>query len=616
MRFANTRRARWSQPVGAASWSEAAASWPSAIPGWRWRSPAVKSVIAIRLLRHLVDHLDVRRATAERVTDPSRTWAVMPGRFTTAQAAPLAGLHGVYAEREFQRIYPRNGLARSLLGTVRDGVGLGGVEQFMDSVLAGRAGRQVVARDYRGREIPGRVLTVQPAAPGRDIVLTIDQDLQAIAAEVLRQAIDSTRARGGDVVITDPTTGEILAMTSVVDDTVSSLSAIHTPSEPGSTIKPFTSAALLGHGVATLDDSVDTGDGRWQVGGRTITDTNSSGWLTLREVLKQSSNVGIAKFADRLTHAQQYRNLVNFGFGTPTGIGLPGEAGGILRPPERWSGTSRHSLAFGYELAATPLQVAMAFGALANGGWLMEPLLVKEVHDIEGRPVRFGQPRVVRRAVRGRVPEMLSPALVEVVESGTGTGAHMSTVLVAGKSGTARAFSVGAGYETGSYHASFGAYFPAEAPQLLIFVRLDRPQGQYFGGATAAPVTKAAMESLLSARQSPIDQNALAQAWRRPGRSFRGSIEARGEPVVRFAARGSDPDIALPSQEVTIRTDRPVTMTVPDLKGSPMRVALRRLHKMGLRIRVEGAGGVRSTVPGPGGEVWAGDTVLVVGHQR
>ena len=175
-------------------------------------------------------------------------------------------------------------------------------------------------------------------------MLTIDQDLQAIAEEMLAMAIDSTGARGGDLVITDPDTGEILAMTSMVEGAESTLSAVNTTYEPGSTIKPFTTAALLRHGLASLNDSVDTGVGSWNVNGRRITDIGGGGgWMTLHEIVRQSSNVGIAMFAGLMTEGQQYTNLRDFGFGTPTGIALPSEASGTLRRPEHWSGLSGQS---------------------------------------------------------------------------------------------------------------------------------------------------------------------------------------------------------------------------------------------------------------------------------
>lgn len=578
----------------------------------------------------LVENLGVRSGTARSVSDAEHSWRVVPGRYSMTQVSRLRGVRGVHVEGELRRLYPRDGLASGLLGTVRDGIGTGGIEQAMDSMLTGQAGRETVARDGRGAEIPGQVVSVQEPVAGHDVVLTIDMDLQAIAEDVLSGAVDSAGARGGDLVVTDPVTGEILAMASVRRGAEAVLSAVTTTYEPGSTVKPFTASALLGHGLAALTDSVDTGQGAWQVAGREITDVHGGGWMTLHEVIQQSSNVGIAKFGERLSRGQQYTSLRDFGFGTPTGVLLPGEAAGLLRRPEQWSGQSSHSLSFGYELAVTPLQMAMAFGALANGGLLMEPRLIKEVREPGGRPVRFGRPRVVRRVVAPWVAETLTRVLVDVVENGTGTRARMSSFLVAGKSGTARAVGAGGGYEPGAYHSSFGAYFPADDPQLLFFVKLDRPKGEYYGGATAAPVTRTALESLLSARQSPIDRRALARVQRHyippppttPLVRFAvaavdGGAGASPFRMAASASGGSGPATRYAVAEGGVRAAEvapPPSMTVPRLDGASMRVAVRRLHKMGLRVRLEGSGVVAEVVPGAGAAVLAGDTVRVRGR--
>lgn len=562
----------------------------------------------------LVEHLGVRTATARRVSGGTDTWNVVPGRYSMTQVEGLRGLKGVYVEDEPSRLYPRDGLARGLLGVVQDGVGMGGIEQSMDSVLAGQTGREIVVRDSRGREVPGQVVVVQPPVAGRDVVLTIDQDLQAIAEEMLSAAIDSTGARGGDLVITDPVTGEILALTSVVDGSNAALSAVNTTYEPGSTIKPFTAAALLRHRVAELSDSVDTEDGSWWIHGRTISDIGGGGWLTLRDVIRESSNVGMAKFAGLMSRGQQYTTLRDFGFGTPTGVPLPGEASGVLRRPEQWSLLSNHSLSYGYELAVTPLQMAMAFGALANDGLLMEPILIREVRDHDGTPVRYGRPRPVRHAVPPPVTEALTPVLVNVVEEGTGTRARMSSFRLAGKSGTTRAIGAGGRYEhkQGAYYASFGASFPADDPQLLVFVRLDRPQGDYYGGQTAAPVARATIESLLAARQAPIDRGALALAARHV------PPPSSPAPLVRFAAAIGDatPDPWPAAADPQSRGAGSARMTVPLLEGASIRVALRRLHKLGLRVRLEGGGVVRATVPGAGAGIVPGDTVRVLAREH
>ncbi len=558
----------------------------------------------------LEENLGLRPDVARDVSVDTRSWRVVRGRYSMTQVERLRGLRGVHVQGEMRRLYPRENLARGLLGVVQDGVGTGGIEQTMDSVLAGRAGREIVERDNSGRQIPGQVITVQEPVAGRDVVLTIDEDLQALAEELLAMSVDSTGARGGDLVITDPRTGEILAIASLAEGSNNSLSAINAPYEPGSTIKPFTAAALLRHGVASLADSVDTGTGSWDVGTRQINDIYGGGWLTLYQVVQRSSNIGIAKFAERLTEGQQYTNLRDFGFGTRTGVMLPGEAAGILRRPEHWSALSGQSLAFGYELSVTSLQMAMAFGALANDGRLMEPRLIREVRDRDGRSVRFDRPRTVRRAVPPGVTEALKPVLVDVVEQGTGTRARMASFLIAGKSGTARAMGRDGRYEGNAYFASFGAFFPADDPQLLLFAKLDRPSGEYYGGAVAAPLTRAMLEGLLPTRRIPVDRGVLALA-RRPV-----PVEpAMGEPLVRFAAATSTLEPLAPGPSADLPDPRRGSMALPDLGGAPIRVALRRLHRMGLRVWLDGGGSVLMTVPAAGTGVAPGDTVRVLGRE-
>ncbi len=564
----------------------------------------------------LETHLGASLSPFPSAPGAERRWHFLPGRYSFTEVAPLRGLRGVHIESELRRLYPGGALARGVLGVVIDGAGAGGIEQSMDSVLAGRSGREVVARDNEGRQIPGDAVTLMPPTAGLDVVLTIDQDLQAISEDALADALAATGARAGDLVITDPRTGEILAMISVDDTGRSTLSAVHTPFEPGSTIKPFTTAALLRHDLAALTDSVDTQQGRWRVNGRTITDVTASGWMTLHEVVRESSNIGIARFAERLSAGQQYTALRDFGFGTETGVGLPGEVSGTLRLPGKWSATSAHSLAYGYEIAVTPLQMALAYGALANGGLLMEPRIVREIRNEYGEPRHYGRARVIRQVVPQWVTEKLTPVLVDVVDRGTGTRARLSSFQVAGKSGTARATGSDNGYEEGAYYASFGAYFPADDPQLLFFVRLDRPDSAYYGGETAAPVTRSTLQNLLSATRIPVDRGKLARARRdRP-------VFPPVQPLVRFAST----DLAEPGGGVVpiswsslpARLEIPADaseqpLILPDLEGVPMRVALRRLHKMGLRVRAEGGGRVAAVFPGEGVEVAAGDTVRVVG---
>jgi len=590
----------------------------------------------------LVETLGLDEAIIRAATTSSRPWRVLPSTFPPSVRGALDSIRGVYLEPEHRRFYPQGDLARGLLGVVRDDGAFGGIEQTHDAILQGAAGQAVVARDPTGKAIPGESVLVERPQQGGQVVLTLDVDLQAIGQQALTEAILETEARGGDLLITDPGTGDVLAMVSIRDESSNALSAINTPYEPGSTLKPLTVAGLLQHDLMSLDDLVDTESGSWTVAGRTINDVGDEhGIMTLARALQISSSVGIAKAAQAMSPAVQYQNLRDFGFGAPTGISLPGEATGTLRRPERWSGQSAASLAYGYEISVTPLQMAMAYGALANGGLLMEPRLVKELRDSNGKVTASFQPRMVRRAVSVGVASEVADLLVDAVEVGTGTRARMATFEVAGKSGTSRAYSDSIGaYQAGDYFASFVGFFPADDPQLVVMVKLDRPQGTYYGGSVAAPVTRTTMEAVLAARQTPIDRRALLAVTR--GRELeaspRGTTDVFGSLSLRFAAlqlsqtsrivpmqdlaTGAVPgstwrETALDSEDgpeggaETASSLSGAFVEVPDVLGLPARAAVRRLHEAGFRVEWDGSGVVRSVVPRPGSILTPGDTVRV-----
>jgi cell division protein FtsI (penicillin-binding protein 3) len=577
---------------------------------------------AMRVLQAV---LDLPGQDARRLTDPDRRWTVVAGRYSPVVREALAGLRGIYLERELERFYPYGALARGVLGTVLDGTGLGGIEQRFEGVLRGMPGREVAARDHEGSEISGEVVRMAEPVAGGMVRLTLDMDLQEIAHQALTEALEETGARGGDLLVTDPSTGEVLALVSVMDGQPAALSAINAPYEPGSTLKPFTVAGLLSRGLATLEDSVATAKGTWTVAGRTVSDTHVSPDMTLGDALRVSSNVGVSKAAQAFSAGEQYENLRDFGFGVETGVDLPGEVGGILHRPDRWSRQSSVSLSIGYEIGVTPLQMVLAYGALANGGVLMQPRIVSEVSDAGGVVLDRPRPKAVRRVIPETVALALSTVLESVVEDGTATSARLETFRVAGKTGTSRVNS-GGSYIAGRYYASFVGFFPVDDPQLVVFVKLDSPQSSYYGGTTAAPVMRAMMEGALAARQTPLDRSALMRSLRRsprtPGQGVSG--QPNSTPV-RFANLASPVGInsGLGSAELDAgplpATVDPVAgqvpseggVSMPDVSGLPARIAVRRLHALGFRVRWEGSGAVMGTVPAAGSRLVPGDTIAV-----
>lgn len=560
----------------------------------------------------------VSAAKRKAAVDRSNRWVTIPGRHGESVRDAFGDIRGVHFQPVLQRFYPHAGLAAHLLGAVGyDGEALSGMELEFDSVLAGRPGSATVRRDSRGRPIPGMMLRTAEPVSGNDLLLTIDHALQQITDDALREALETTGATGGEIVLTDPHTGEVLAAASYKRrEPAANWSALTVPYEPGSTLKPFTVAALLSEGLASLSDSLYGEKGAWRVFGRTLHDVHAFEWMTLEDALRESSNIGIAKAASRMDPATQYRYLRDFGFGTPTGVAYPSESGGLLRRPGRWSKQSPASLAIGYEISATPLQLAMAYGAIANGGVLMEPRIVRQVRARDGRVLSERGSRVVRRVVPTAVADEVRRVLAAVVEEGTGRAASMGPLKVAGKTGTARV-AVAGRYVPGQYDATFAGFFPADDPQLVFVVKVERPKGSYYGGSTAAPVTRATLEAALAARREPLDHGGLAReafpavlASAPPAADRWRPEPAALRPSWLFALDGGTPTVVRPA--VAVDAGAAGERTVPDVEGLALRDAVRRLHAAGLRVRVEGSGRVVATRPAAGAAPSGDDPVRVI----
>lgn len=569
-----------------------------------------------QLLREV---LGLSAREAARAVEPSSRWVVLPGRYDAVAYRRLAGRRGLYFERVQERFHPHGEVGLELLGRVgADGGALGGVELAFDSLLSGRPGLAVERRDARGEVIPGSLLTVAEPVSGHDLYLTIDLGLQEIAHEALRAAVRETGSAGGDLLLADRSSGELLAAVSYQVGGGSSWRGVLDPYEPGSTLKPFFVSSLLATDRAQLTDSIYAEDGRYTHEGRTVSDVQKHGWLTVGEALSVSSNVAMVKLSESLDPAVQYSYLRDFGFGSPTGVSYPAEAAGVLRRPKDWSRYSRGSLAIGYEVSVTPLQMVMAYSALANEGVLMEPRLVREVRSREGRVVRRYGPRAVRRVLSAEVARSVGAALLEVVETGSGRQAQLGSFPVAGKTGTARRFADGR--YGGGYTASFAGFFPAHDPQLAFLVKLDRPQGSYYGGTAAAPVTRATLAAALAARSTALDRRIVARTT--PSAAPAAGVASREREVAPeerwlppapgpfIFALGTEPaKVYQPSGAVRPRP-------VPNVRGLAVRDAVRRLHGQGFRVEVEGVGVVQGTTPAAGRNLDPGAVVVVRGESE
>lgn len=541
-----------------------------------------------------------------RATDVRRAWVVVPGRFLPSDVARAVPLRGVYSEPVSERVYALSPGLRGLIGQVNsEGQPVDGIELSLDSLLRGTAGSATLLRDARGRSFEAPNDPGVAPSKGRSITLTVNHELQEICERALDDAVAQLGASGGDIVVLDPHDGAVLAMASRRQGR-SGVTGLTEPFEPGSTMKPLVGAALLQGGFVRPDDRVDTYGGSWTIFGRTINDVEKGlGKLTLRDVIRVSSNIGIAQFAQRFTPRQEYEALRDFGFGAPTGLPFPTEASGTLRAPKEWSKMSAASLAMGYEIAVTPLQLATAYAAVANGGELLEPALVREIRDPNGAILYHHERRVVRRVLSPGVAATVRAMLGDAVEKGTGLKADLSTFAVAGKTGTAR-LNAGGGYALGKYYASFIGLFPAAEPQYVILVKLDDPAKGY-GAVTAAPVTRAVLQAALAARDAALDRGALASSGQR-------HTAAPAAPVAEADSASSDSSAA--SVPVVVALDSPVagaprtaaTTAVPDVHGMPLREAVALLHAAGLRVQL-GEGTPGTTLPAAGTRLRRGSTV-------
>ncbi len=529
-------------------------------------------------------------------------YAYFGGPYSALEVEPLRSVRGVHLEPMPSRFYPAPALARATIGRVADdggggggggGAGASGLEKALDSLLAGRPGAAVVLKDRAGRayESPARVIA-QPVA-GRDVVLTLDRELQEIAQRALDDALHRMDAEGGDVVMLDPATGEVLAIASRQRP-----SAFTDAFEPGSLAKIFAAASLLSHKRVSLTERVSGEGGSYRLRDRTVTDEDPQPSLTLGDAIRVSSNIAMVKFAARLTPAEQYATLRDFGFGAPTGIEFPAEAVGRLRPPSEWTRPSAASLAMGYELSVTPIQMAVAYGALAHEGVLLQPTLVREVRSPSGEVLYRHRPEPIRRAVPAGVAAVLRDLLRGVVERGTGTEAALTGFPVAAKTGTARRV-VNGRYAAGQYTASFAALFPADEPQLVLVVKLENPRkGSYFAAQTAAPVTRSMLEQALAARTVALDRARLSTV---APRAATAPPEDDGGVVPYVVPWPYRPDSAGAARR----------RIVPDVAGLDMRDAVRALHRRGFRVVFKGWGNAVHTWPPAGDSATAGAAVTL-----
>lgn len=410
------------------------------------------------------------------------------------------GLPGVGVDSTRRRIYPHGSLAGRIVGfSGIDQQGLGGIEQSYDRYLRGERVSVAVHVDGRGRHRDNGML-VPEATRGAHVELTIDADLQRFAEQELEAAVAAQDAVGGIILMMDPRSGEILTMATAPQfDPASGRSSskeqwanmgVELSYEPGSTFKGILAAAAIEADVVRPEDRIFCQNGRYQVGRRTIHDHDPYGWLSFSDVIKYSSNIGSAKVGESMGSERFFAAIRGFGFGSRTGIELPGEATGLVRPLSRWGRIHLVTTSFGQGIAVSPLQLVRAYGAIANGGSLMRPHIVRRIIAPDGAVLVEHRPEVVGQPISATTATIVTEMLRGVVDGGTATKARVAGISVAGKTGTAQKVDA----TTGRYHprdriSSFIGFFPTEAPRFVMLVLLDTPRrGSSYGGVVAAPV--------------------------------------------------------------------------------------------------------------------------------
>jgi len=431
----------------------------------------------------------------------------------------LSKIDGIVVETNASRIYPYDAVGSKVIGFVsRENRGLSGVEAAYDEALRGTAGRQTVIRNGRYTTDRYYEFVEKKPADGKCVYLTIDATVQDIAETELRRAVGEYEARGGAVIIMEVATGDVLALAEYPaiasrdvrsrPDSLWTLRSVSHVYEPGSTFKLVTVAALLDKTHVAPVDSFDAEDGKADLGFATIRDPHPHRWLTVEEAFMQSSNIVMAKASSALQSGDLYGYAKLFGFGARTGVGLPGESAGSVPPIERWSARTRATMAFGQELAVTPLQMLNAYAAVANDGVMMMPRLVKGVADPRTGEVAHSEPVVVRRVVSSQTARVLREFCLRVVEDGTGKAAGVGFMQVAGKTGTAQKAGP-RGYLANRYVSSFVGFAPYDAPRIACLVMIDEPHWTVrFGGDSAAPAFARICQSLASS--TPIFDEVLS----------------------------------------------------------------------------------------------------------
>ncbi len=559
----------------------------------------------------------------------------VPGNI--AQKIDSLKIPGVRIIKEERRYYPHGSLAAHVVGfTNIDMNGLSGIELTEDALLKGNDGLALYKRDVNGNKILDIEHPVKKPKQGKNIVLTINTTFQWIAEEELKKAIEEFEADAGVVIISNPNTAEILSMAVFPDYDLNSPGkyaasrrrnrAITDVYEPGSTFKSMVMAAILEENIKKPDDIVFCENGSFKVFDRTIRDVVPHGWLSVAKVIKKSSNIGMAKLSREVDRRIIYKYLRDFGFGLETGIELPGEVSGELKHYTKWTPYTQIGMSIGYGISVTPLQMVLAYGAIANGGYLLKPKIFLGAYDKINGKIPRAEPEIIRRVISDSTSRKLINMLEEVVYDGTGKRAYIKGLRIAGKTGTAMKYDPELGkYSDHEFVSSFVGFFPADAPQLLIFVMIDNPKKDHLGGKVAAPTFRNILKRIL--RYADLKQETDESQPKTPDENQKLKIpdlvgrridfvrdiaeknhwelieKNEGDVVLsqRFipSDKENEPDKLVVTLKKLRIEDKKYTY-VPKVVGKTIREAVTELAKNHLKVYVRGSGQVVKQIPSAG----------------
>ncbi|MBP7461538.1 MAG: PASTA domain-containing protein [Candidatus Delongbacteria bacterium] len=536
----------------------------------------------------------------------NRNFVYLARRVGEQDAKRIEDLHldGVYSNPEDIRYYPMNGMASQVIGyTNIDNQGIEGIEYKFDSLLAGEKGYIWAVRDAKGNlyELPNRI--IKAPVNGQDIYTTLDLQIQQILEDELIESVRINKAELAIGIIMDVKTNEVLAMANVplfdpnrfpreVVNENSRNRAITDMYEPGSTFKMIPASAVLEENLVTQDELIFANEGEIRIAGEVIHDPSPYGWMTFKQIIQHSSNIGIIKLAQRLTPNKFFEYIKLFGFDMQTGILLPGEAAGIVRSPDQWSARSLATLSFGQEIAVTPIQLINAYNAIANHGILYEPRILRRIHNPNTGFNREFTKTKLRQIISERNAILAIEALVATVEEGTGTRARLPFIPVAGKTGTAqyvnpKTFS----YSPGQTVPNFIGFLPADDPQYSCLIIIKNPKsGSTSGGLTAGPVFKQVFERIYSLPDNQLQRYIVQKKLCLP------IHENENQDTASFY-------IAAYQQGTQV--------TLPDFKKRSLSEAVILAGKLGLRCVVYGKGLVYDQNPKPASLVKPGKSILL-----